>query len=539
MASSEETGRAWDLPADQRASCVRSLADSLSSIRFHLLRSPSLSRADGGGEMTAEDELAALTAAATQVEARAHNDAGVYARTTSGTIPYDDAVIFYAMKCSAALMEMIEDPSLIERCARGGGAAVADADGVLDLSRDRMRGFVNGEWAAKAFASMTAGGGGAQIRKLKLSTKSFGAEAARVASEALSAGGGALGELDASDVIAGRDEEEALRALRILCGGIAGTGIHTLDLSDNAMGEKGLRACAEALQLPTLQRISLQNVGLSVHASAALDEVVGDNAANLRGLRLKNNMSDDAGAASIARIIARAPLLEEFRMVSSRVKEAGCEALCGALAGCGALTSLDLSDNPFCDSAGPCVSACVAGKSMRAFALNDVNLGDDAAAQVVGALSTSAPTLEELELGGNELTKAAMRPLAAAVLAGSARLRKLAVPDNELKDAGAIRVAAALPSTLEVIDMSSCEIGRAGAVAVAEAVKDFPNLKSVNLDCNFISDEGVEIIRGLLGARLGSLEDNDPDGYDDEDDDEDEEEDDDGGLAAMMSKSTL
>ena len=147
--STEQTGRAWDLPADQRASCVLSLADSLSSIRFHLLRSPSLAD-ENGEDMTAEAELAALMAAAKKVEARAHNDAGVYARTTSGTIPYDDAVIFYAMKCSAALLEMIKDPSLIERSARdGGGAAVADADGALDLSQDQMRGFVNGEWAQK------------------------------------------------------------------------------------------------------------------------------------------------------------------------------------------------------------------------------------------------------------------------------------------------------------------------------------------------------------------------------------------------------
>ena len=537
--STEQTGRAWDLPADQRASCVLSLADSLSSIRFHLLRSPSLAD-ENGEDMTAEAELAALMAAAKKVEARAHNDAGVYARTTSGTIPYDDAVIFYAMKCSAALLEMIKDPSLIERSARdGGGAAVADADGALDLSQDQMRGFVNGEWAKKSFESMLDGG--AQIRRLKLSTKSFGAEAAQVVHDALSAGGGALCELDASDVIAGRDEEEALRALRIICGGIAKTKVRTLDLSDNAMGEKGLRACAEALQLPSLQKISLQNVGLSVHASGALDEVVGGNAANLRGLYLKNNMSDDAGAVSIAKIISRAPLLEEFRMVSSRVKEVGCEALCGALAACGNLSALDLSDNPFCDKAGPCVSACVRTKSMRSFSLNDMNLGDEAAAEVIESLSTSAPSLEVLELGGNELTKDAMQSLVSCILARSTRLRKLAVPDNELKDAGAIRLAAALPPSLETIDMSSCEIGRAGAVAVAEAVKDFPGLKSVNLDCNFISDEGVEIIQSLLGTKLGSLEDNDPDGYEEEDDDEEDREDDGNadGVAAMMAKSTL
>ena len=520
----------WTLSDEERAYSRRQLADSLSSIRFHLQRADTLCR--GGTAMTAEEELAAIWASATDVEARAHADAGVMARTTSGNIPHEQAVQFYASKCSQWLLEMVADPDIIVRSAGAGNAVVAD--GLFDLSEGNRRGFLTGEKAKEAFAPMLREDAG--IVKAVFSSKSFGVDAASVARDALATCADTLTELDASDVIAGRDEAEALAALRVLCEGVARTKIARLDLSDNAMGEKGLRACADALRLPSLRHLSLHNVGASPDAVRALDELLGDNAANLTGLRLKNNMSDDEGALSIARIVSRAQGLEEFKMASSRVKEAGCVALCKALSGCASLKSLDLSDNPFCDEASPAVSECIRGKTgMRVFALNDMNLGDDGAAAVVKALSASADTLEVLELGGNELTKRTAKLLTAAIFANAAHLKTLVLADNELKDAGAIAIAGLLPKSLEVLDMTTCEIGKDGAVAIAQAAKELPRLVCVKLDGNFIADDGVDQIRELLGDTLGSLEDNDPDGYfddDEEDDDVDE-------LSEVLSKQKI
>ena len=140
----------WTLSDEERAYSRRQLADSLSSIRFHLQRADTLCR--GGTAMTAEEELAAIWASATDVEARAHADAGVMARTTSGNIPHEQAVQFYASKCSQWLLEMVADPDIIVRSAGAGNAVVAD--GLFDLSEGNRRGFLTGEKAKEAFAPM-------------------------------------------------------------------------------------------------------------------------------------------------------------------------------------------------------------------------------------------------------------------------------------------------------------------------------------------------------------------------------------------------
>ena len=84
--------------------------------------------------------------------------------------------------------------------------------------------------------------------QIKLSTKSFGEsdESAAIAAKALQAQKRSLVDVDLSDVIAGRDEKEALAALQILSRALGNLKLQRLDLSDNALGEKGLRACSEA-----------------------------------------------------------------------------------------------------------------------------------------------------------------------------------------------------------------------------------------------------------------------------------------------------
>lgn len=52
---------------------------------------------------------------------------------------------------------------------------------------------------------------------------------------------------------------------------------------------------------------------------------------SLRSLQLYNNMSDNDGAAAIAGLLTRAPLMADFRMASSRVGALGGIALAQAL----------------------------------------------------------------------------------------------------------------------------------------------------------------------------------------------------------------
>lgn len=53
---------------------------------------------------------------------------------------------------------------------------------------------------------------------------------------------------DISDIIAGRPEEEALKALRALSEGLKRFELLDINLSDNALGQKGIEACRDILE---------------------------------------------------------------------------------------------------------------------------------------------------------------------------------------------------------------------------------------------------------------------------------------------------
>lgn len=81
--------------------------------------------------------------------------------------------------------------------------------------------------------------------QLKFSNNSFIPAAAEVAARAIVNNAATLTHAVMSDIIAGRPEKDALQALVILSQALAAARLTALDLSGNALGEKGLRACAD------------------------------------------------------------------------------------------------------------------------------------------------------------------------------------------------------------------------------------------------------------------------------------------------------
>ena len=52
---------------------------------------------------------------------------------------------------------------------------------------------------------------------------------------------------DISDIIAGRPEDEALRTLNIICASLKKFSLTEVNLSDNALGAKGVEVCKDVL----------------------------------------------------------------------------------------------------------------------------------------------------------------------------------------------------------------------------------------------------------------------------------------------------
>ena len=85
-----------------------------------------------------------------------------------------------------------------------------------------------------------------------LSNKSFDNGAATKIAEYVSSLSGVT-VADISDIIAGRPEDEALRTLNIICSSLKKFELIEVNLSDNALGAKGVEACIDVLLGNSLQ----------------------------------------------------------------------------------------------------------------------------------------------------------------------------------------------------------------------------------------------------------------------------------------------
>ncbi|RLN89103.1 hypothetical protein BBJ28_00006555 [Nothophytophthora sp. Chile5] len=380
---------------------------------------------------------------------------------------------------------------------------------------------------------------------ITLRNKSYTLEAARViaaffaqlhAREAFAT----LTSVDFADMIAGRPEDEALQVLATLCDALSAIKTLTrIDLSDNALGEKGVRACfGLLLRQESLRHVYFCNNGISAAAAAVIAQEVllfrgQDTPTKLETFHFYNNMSGDGGATALAELLPLSPLLRDLRFSATRAQRAGSLAFATALASLHSLEKLDLSDNTFkAEGAGAIAKAVRGMPNLVELNLRDAAIEDDGMVAIADALREggAAPGLTTLDVSGNDLTAASMRALAQTLRSCSA-LRVLQVEENELGSKGTKSLAKAVKThvpALEKLVANVNEIGASGAVALTEAVADKKAFAHLEIDGNQISTEGVAKMVALLESKnksdvLGSLEDNDED-VEEEEDEEDEEE---------------
>lgn len=441
------------------------------------------------------------------------------------------AVQIYAKESSRLMLEVlkrgprIQEDEEVAATADKGAATLAN---VFDISGGR-RAFISGEEAEEVLKPLKVPGN--LYTRICFSNRSFGLEAAHVTEPILLSIKDQLTEMDLSDFVAGRSESEALEVMNIFSSALEGCNLRYLNLSNNALGEKGVRAFGKLLKTQNnLEELYLINDGISEEAARAVCELI-PSTKKLKVLHFHNNMTGDEGAVAIAEMVKRSTALEDFRCSSTRVGLEGGVALAEALGSCNHLRKLDLRDNMFGVEAGIALS-----RSLFAFAdlteayLSYLNLEDEGAEALANALKECAPSLEVLDMAGNDITAKGASSLAACI-AAKQFLTKLNLSENELKDEGAILIAKAIEGghgQLNEVDLSINAIRRAGARLLAQAVVDKPGFKSLNINGNYISDEGIDevkdIFKGLPNV-LENLDENDPDGEDLDEDAKEEDED--------------
>jgi Ran GTPase-activating protein 1 len=362
--------------------------------------------------------------------------------------------------------------------------------------------------------------------KICFSNRSFGYAAAKVAGPILANLKDQLKEVDLSDFIAGRPEDEAIEVMNVFSDALENSFLKILNLSDNALGEKGVRAFGSLLKSQNgLEELYLMNNGISEEAARAVCELI-PSTGNLKVLHFHNNMTGDEGALAISQVVKKSPVLENFRCSSTRVGSEGGISLAEALGICANMKKIDLRDNMFGAEAGVILSKSISKHSyLTEIYLSYLNLENEGVIAIANALKDTAPHLQVLEMAGNDITVESVQSLAACI-AAKPNLTKLILSENELKDDGAIRIGKVLEDhdELKEVDMSVNQITRVGARVLAQAVVSKPGFTLLNVNGNYISDEGIDELKVIFKKSpemLGPLDENEPDGEDDDDDDDD------------------
>ncbi|KAL5712740.1 hypothetical protein ACHQM5_014881 [Ranunculus cassubicifolius] len=451
------------------------------------------------------------------------------------------AVQLYAKESSKLMLEVLKrGPQTLDREASLPDSMPIDDThvNVFDISGGN-RAFLEKEEAESLLRPLFENGN--SYSKIIFSNRSFGLDAAHVAEPILQSVKDQLTEVDLSDFVAGRPESEALEVMSIFSSALQGCILKHLNLSNNALGEKGVRAFEALLKSQSnLEELYLMNDGISEEAAQAVSELI-PSTEKLKVLHFHNNMTGDEGAIAISEIVKKSPNLEDFRCSSTRVGSEGGVALTEALKVCANLRKLDIRDNMFGVEAGLALSQAISSHpGLVEVYLSYLNLEDEGTIALANAFKEHAPYLKVLEMAGNDITIKAVPALSACV-SSKPDLVKLNLSENELKDEGAIAIGQAIEglSKLKEVDLSTNMIRRAGARVLAQAVIAKSEFKLLNIDGNFISDEGIDDVKEMFKKfpeKLGPLDENDPEGEEEDDEEDGESNDDDDELESKLKK---
>ena len=365
-----------------------------------------------------------------------------------------------------------------------------------------------------------------------LSNKSFSEDAATLIGAKLQTFTG-LKNVNFSDIIAGRMEEEALMALKNLCDPLKDAKLEYVNLSDNALGRPGVHACRAILSGNRLLSLKVCNCGLSAEAASLLAEVLSaDDMPPLNTFHFYNNMSGNDGALAIAIIISLCPDLMDLRFSATRSMNSGCMAVAESLNKLTKLRKLDMSDNTFGEDAAAVLATAIGrNPDLKYINLRDSSLEEQGCVAVFSSLASAGLKVEFLDMSGNDVNENVLDSFRSAEVCFSS-IQELYLDDNEITSDGAAILASILKkfSNLKILSLCTCEITAAGAYRVAKAASKIPSFQSLRLDGNEVSERGVmkvEELLGKCGKTLGDMEDNDHEADDDLDDALDDEEDED------------
>ena len=253
---------------------------------------------------------------------------------------------------------------------------------------------------------------GKEVMTIQLNSRSWTLGAVEFMHPFLKQIAGSVRILNLEDCIAGRRTEEGLKVTELLAQAFESSDLIDINLSDNAMGPRGLLRVKPLFDNSHLQRLFLSNCGLSTESMEMLrDSIVADDcriAQSLTHIVLDKNMIGVEGAKVVSSFLSKCKNLEYFSYVGCRPEAEGTKYICEGIhelseSGPLELYHLDLDDCTIGstpeDAVGPLSVALTHSPKLQYLSLRGGDLEVDGLEILVSALKKSRPKLSHLLLG--------------------------------------------------------------------------------------------------------------------------------------------
>lgn len=352
--------------------------------------------------------------------------------------------------------------------------------------------------------------------RVEISGCSVPDEAATVAAKGLQslARKKCLRELVLSDCIAGLPTEEALKSLTTLCEAVGSwKGLRSVDFSSNALGSRGVAACASVLKDQPLEEVFFSNNGLAAPSIKLIRKwLCGDGkATRLRTFHCTLNCIQSDGFVELVEIVKLSPKLEEIKFSSLRAESDATLELCRALQSFDSLRVFDLSDNALNEEGASVLGGVLKGQTrLEVLMLRDLGLADDELGEILNPLIETKPPLQVLDLSGNEISAEGSQLVVDILHNFADSLQTLLLADNEMYDSGTLRIASALgdmdESALQSLSLSANMVRDFAAITIAENAIMLPFFSKLDIDENYLSEKAVSGIQTFLGDALGPMD---------------------------------
>nr|XP_036867448.1 ribonuclease inhibitor isoform X2 [Manis javanica] len=301
--------------------------------------------------------------------------------------------------------------------------------------------------------------------------------------------------------------------------------LRELHLSDNPLGDAGLRLLCEGLLDPQchLEKLQLEYCNLTAASCEPLASVLRAKR-DFKELVVSNNDVGKAGARALCQgLVDSACQLETLKLENCGLESANCKDLCGVVASKASLQELDLGSNRLGDTGlrdlcpgllSPssrlralrlwecaittegCRDLCrilKAKESLRELSLVGNALEDEGARLLCESLREPGCQLESLWVKSCSFTAACCRHFS-TMLTQNKRLLELQMSSNTLEDCGVQELCQALGqpgTTLQVLWLGDCEVTDSGCSSLASLLLANHSLRELDLSNNCMGDPGV------------------------------------------------